>query len=111
MTFNNHGARPSAFDIEGSYAFHFLGFPSSLSAGYTFTKQAVSMLLPAYEFAAAASTSFFPNTVTKLGFQYDVDYPVGTTGTGQGLPIYNEFDVMDLGKYSYSVILMTTVSF
>jgi hypothetical protein len=111
LTFNGHGARPSGFDIEGSYAFTFLGKPASLSAGYSFTKQSVAMLLPTYEFAAAGTISFFRDTFTKLGFQYDVDYPVGTTGTGQGLPIYNQSDVIDLGKYSYSVILMTTVSF
>lgn len=111
MTFNRQGAKPQAFDLEGAYAFSFFDKPSSISLGYSFTKEALALLLPAQQYSLTVTTSFWRKTTQSLGFQHSINYSSRSTATGQGLPIYLPEDRINLGKTSNTVILALSAYF
>lgn len=111
MTFNNKGARPSAFDMEAAYAFSIYDKPSSISLAYAFTKQALALLLPAREYTLTFTTSLWRNTTESIAFQHDINYGFFTTATGQGLPVFLPVDRVNLGKTSNTVLLAINAYF
>ncbi|PJE08624.1 LbtU family siderophore porin [Legionella sp.] len=111
MTFDDRGARPKAFDLEGAYAFSFFDKPSSLALGYGFTKQALALLLPTREYTITFTTSLWRNTTQSLGLQRDVNYNVFSTATGQRLPVYYPIDRLNLGRNSYTVLFALNAYF
>lgn len=111
MTYNEHGAKPRAFDIEAGYAFSVWGKPSNVAFGYAFTKQALALLLPAYEYSMVFTTSIWRNTTESVGFQHDINYSVLDNAKGQNLPVFSNSGRSNLGKTSNTIILAINASF
>lgn len=83
MTFNGHGAKPSAFDVEGAFSFYILeDRPSSIGIGYSHTNQALSLGLPLSRYALVFNTSLWRNTLQSLEFRFDRDYAEVDTANG-----------------------------
>ena len=83
MSFNGHGAKPTAFDMELSYSFMMLdNKPSSLALGYTKTNQALSLGLPLTHTALVLNTSLWRNTLQSLEVAHDRSYAASDKGNG-----------------------------
>lgn len=112
MNFNDHGARPRAFDVEASYAFSFLNKPSNIAAGYSGTHQALAMLLAAKEYSLVFNTSIWRNTIESIGFQHDINYGVHDFVFAQdGLRLYVPADEINKGRISNVALIAITVAF
>lgn len=111
LSFDRRGARPQAFDLEGSYGFLFWNKPSSLSLGYAYTRQALALLLPAKQYSITFTTSLWQKTTESLAFQRDYNYGHHSGARGQELPVYLPADRANLGRISNTVILAMSAYF
>ncbi|MDQ2994633.1 MAG: LbtU family siderophore porin [Pseudomonadota bacterium] len=74
MAYNNGGARPKAFHVDGTYRFNVCEFPTSFSVAYGFTEQALALNLPHESAFVTLKTSLFKNTIESLEYRYDENY-------------------------------------
>lgn len=87
LTFDGHGAEPSALNVELSYNFPTYGRPSAITVGYGQSKQALALLIPEQRFIAVYNISIWKDTVEAIEFRHDINYKAQDTATGNGLPI------------------------
>jgi len=85
MTYNDHGARPQAWQLEGVYNIPWLEKPTSISIGYQRSKEALAIGLPAKRVSVALNRSFWKNTLQSLEFRHDINYSGDATSTGSGI--------------------------
>lgn len=83
MSYENHGAKPSAYDLELSYSFTiFDNKPSNVAIGYGKTSEAMAMGIPLTRKSAVFSTSLLRNTLQSLEFRHDQFYAASDVGSG-----------------------------
>ncbi|MBS0359220.1 MAG: LbtU family siderophore porin, partial [Proteobacteria bacterium] len=87
MSFNGHGATPSAFNLEASYSFDLFNKPASFALGYGQSYQGLALNLAKNRYSGVFNISLFRNTIQSLEYRHDVNYGTGTTASGAGLPI------------------------
>lgn len=84
LRFNDTGASPKSANIEGAYKFNICCFPSSFAIGYARTWEAFPLNLPEQRYNATFNISFLKDTIFSIEYRHDINYPVGTTGGGNG---------------------------
>lgn len=83
MSYENHGAKPNAYDLELSYSFMiFDSKPSNIAIGYGKSSQAMAMGIPLTRKSAVFSTSLLRNTLQSLEFRHDQLYAASDVGSG-----------------------------
>lgn len=83
MSYNNHGAKPSAFDFEAAFSFYILNDrPSSIGIGYGKSNQALSLGIPLTRRAVVFNTSIWRNTLQSIEVRRDRNYAASDTGNG-----------------------------
>lgn len=87
LSFNGHGAKPSALNVELSYNFPTYGKPSAITVGYGQSNQALALDIPSQRFIAVYNISIWKDTVEAIEFRHDKLYSANDTATGSGLPI------------------------
>lgn len=86
LTFNGHGAKPSALNAEASYSFTWLGNkPSSVSLIYGMTREALALGLPSDRYGAAFNTSLWRNTLQTLEVRRDNRYGRNDVSSGSNV--------------------------
>jgi hypothetical protein len=86
LTFNGHGAKPKAFNVEGTYSFVIFKHPSSFAIGYGQTDQALALNIPKQRYAASLRSTILDNTTATVSFQHDINYRDTDRATGRGQP-------------------------
>lgn len=84
MSFNGHGAKPSAFDIEGTYSFTFYGKPTTIGIGYQKSNQALALQIPLTRYSLVLNTSWWRNTLQSLEIRHDNQYANSDVATDAG---------------------------
>lgn len=85
MSYNNHGAKPTAYDIELNYSFPILGDkPSSIGIGYSKTSESMAMHLPLSRSFIVFNTSLRRNTLQSLELRHDRNYAASDVGSQAG---------------------------
>ncbi len=87
LSFNDGGARPSAWNTEGSYMFSIWDMESSVTIGYGQSAQALALNLPQRTAAISFSISPHKYISCSIGYQYDTAYPITDDASGQLLPV------------------------
>lgn len=82
MSFNGHGARPWAFDLEAAFSFYIGERPSSIGFGFGKSGQALAIGIPKARTSMVFTTSIFRNTLQSLEFRHDRAYGEHETGNG-----------------------------
>jgi uncharacterized coiled-coil protein SlyX len=82
LSFQDQGAKPSAWNIELGYAFEIFGKESVVAAAYQGTEEAVALELPKERWMLGLSVGIFDNTALSLEYAYDTDYDKDDGGTG-----------------------------
>lgn len=83
LSFDNQGAKPSAFHAEAAYKFNVLEKPSAVIIGYDQSKDALGLLIPKKRYIATVSTSIWKDTIESLEFRHDIDYSATDVALGQ----------------------------
>ncbi len=83
LSFDNQGAKPSAFHAEAAYKFNVLEKPSAVIIGYDQSKDALGLLIPKKRYIATLSTSIWKDTIESLEFRHDIDYSATDVAVGQ----------------------------
>lgn len=80
LEFNNTGAKPQAFNFEGSVAFNTLNKPSSVFAGFGTTSQSLGLEFPKQSFCLgyAIAPAKYVNIVIE--YRHDINYAKTDTG-------------------------------
>lgn len=83
MSYNGHGAKPSAIDTELAYSFY-IGddMPSAIGIGYGKSNQAMSLGMPLARYSMVLSTSIFRNTLQAIELRHDRNYAASDTANG-----------------------------
>jgi hypothetical protein len=84
MSYNNHGAKPSALDLEAAFTFDIFAKPSSIGIGYEKSNQSLAMGVPLTRSALVFNTSWWRNTLQSLEFRHDRQYASSDVATGAG---------------------------
>jgi len=82
MSFNGHGAKPSALDLEAAFSFAMFDKPSSIGFGYQKSNQSLAMGIPLTRSALVFNTSWWRNTLQGLEFRHDRQYAESAYATG-----------------------------
>jgi hypothetical protein len=84
MTYNNHGAKPSAFHSELVKTFNLHNKPSSIAFAYDCTKDALALLLPKQSVAGVFNISLWRDTVLSFEYRHAKNYGTNDVATGAG---------------------------
>ncbi len=100
LSFDHHGAKPQAWTVETGWHFSLAGRPNVFALGYGHTSQALALNLAQKRYVATFTTFLWRHTRQKLEFKHELNYPLGSSATGQGLPSSNTHS---LGKSSNTI--------
>jgi hypothetical protein len=94
LTYNTHGARPWAVNVEGSWHFKVAEKAVAFSAGYSHTGEALILQVPQHRIAAALKTSWWRDTIEAVELRHDIFYPSNSQASGRGFSVSSAY----LGK-------------
>lgn len=82
LSYNGHGAKPSAGHYEADYKFNIFSRPSTFALSFDQSKEALALNAPARGYTAAVSTSIFKNTLLTFEVHHYINYSSGDTASG-----------------------------
>ncbi|OAI49541.1 hypothetical protein AYO45_06970 [Gammaproteobacteria bacterium SCGC AG-212-F23] len=86
LTMNSHGARPSAFNVEGAYSFSVFDHPSSFAVGFGKTQDALALGIPAMRYISTFNISIWRNTLESIEYRQDRGYAASAVASGSQVP-------------------------
>ncbi|MCD6045401.1 MAG: hypothetical protein K0R48_564 [Gammaproteobacteria bacterium] len=89
LSYNGHGAQPSATHFEGDYKFKLYSRPTTVTLAYDQSSEALALGVPQRGYTLAASTSIFRNTLLSLEFHHYINYSENDTGSGNAGNVFN----------------------
>jgi len=84
MSYNNHGAKPWATNLEAAFSFSLWDRPNSIGIGYQKSNEALSLGIPLTRYAVVFNTSVWRNTLQSLELRHDREYAASDVATGAG---------------------------
>jgi hypothetical protein len=82
LTFNSHGAKPKAINLEGAYTFELFSRPTSIALGYGKSWDGLALNLAMQRFSLELNTSWWKDTLQSLEFRHDQNYAESNYATG-----------------------------
>lgn len=74
LTYNSHGAKPEALNVEGTYTFQAFDRPTSIALAYGKSWNALALNLALQRFSVALNTSWWKDTLQSLEVRHDQNY-------------------------------------
>lgn len=111
LSFNGHGARPQAGQLEAGVTFMAFNKPASFALGYQWTQQALALNLPQQRLAGVFNISIWKDTVESLEYRHDIDYRRNQFANGIAPPGVVNLNTVGTGQASDSVVAQIGVYF
>ncbi|ASQ44688.1 FlxA-like family protein [Legionella clemsonensis] len=111
LSFNGHGARPQAGQLEAGVTFMAFNKPASFALGYQWTQQALALNLPQHRIAGVFNISIWKDTVESLEYRHDIDYNRNQFANGIAPPGAVNLNTVGTGQASDSVVAQIGVYF
>ena len=89
LSYNGHGAQPSASHVEGDYKFKIYNRPSTVTLAYDQSSEALALGVPQRGYTLSATTSIFRNTLLSLELHHYINYSENDTGSGNNSAPFN----------------------
>lgn len=89
LSFDGHGAQPSAWQAEATYGFHVGQHPSSISVAYQGSQEALGINIPRARYSTVLQIALMRHTLLKMEFRHDLNYSSSKTAQGQGVQAYD----------------------
>jgi hypothetical protein len=109
LTFNTHGARPQALNLEAAYTFPVYEKPTTVALGYGRSKDALALGLAAQRYSMVINTSIWKDTLQSLEFRKDMNYAESDYATGTGSAVMTP--ITGMGKPDYIVTAQFDIYF
>lgn len=74
VAYSNHGARPSAYNLEADFSFHTGSKESAIGLTYQGTSQALELGLPQHRYGVVYSVVIWKDTQFRLEYLHDKNY-------------------------------------
>lgn len=74
LSFNNNGAKPQAFSVEGAFEFKIKDRPNTIAIGYGQTWESLALSLPKNCLFAVYNIALIKNTIFSLEYRHDINY-------------------------------------
>lgn len=111
LSFNGHGARPQAFQLEGGVTFESFNRPSSVGISWQWSEQALALNLPRQRANAVYNISIWKDTVESLEYRHDIDYGKSSYANGAAPPGSVNANTVGTGGSADTVMLQIGVYF
>lgn len=82
LSFNGHGAKPQAGQLEAGVTFMLYAKPASLSLGYQWSKQTLALNIPEHRFSGVFNISIWKDTVESLEYRHELDFKTSQFANG-----------------------------
>jgi hypothetical protein len=86
LSYNSHGARPQALNLEGIYNLPWFTQPTSITLAYGMSQNALAIGLPAKRYSFVVNRSWWKDTLQSLEFRRDINYGASSLSSGSGQP-------------------------
>lgn len=111
LSFNGHGAQPSAFQLEGGMTFESFARPSSVAGSWQWSQQSLALNLPYQRAVFVYNISIWKDTVESLEYRHDWDYSRNSIGNGAAPPGLTNANTVGTGGTADNVALQIAVYF
>lgn len=111
LSYNGHGAKPQAGQLEAGMTFMAFDKPASVGIGYQYTRQALALNLPQQRINAVFNISLWKDTIETIGYQHDINYKTTEFGNGAAPEGVVNLPTIGEGGSSDTVILQVGVYF
>ncbi|WP_456447273.1 LbtU family siderophore porin [Thiolapillus sp.] len=88
LSFNGHGARPQASNLEGAYHFYLFDKDVFAALAWQHSWEALALELPEDRYLATLGMEIHPNVSLALEYAYDQDYSPSAGGSGKNSNIF-----------------------
>lgn len=82
LSYNGHGAKPQAAQLEAGVTFKIFDRPASFAAGYQWSKETLALNLPEQRINGVFNISVWKDTVESLEYRHDIDFEAGQFANG-----------------------------
>jgi len=111
LSFNGHGARPQAGQVELDITFRALDRPASVGFSYQGTDEALALNLPQQRLIGVFNISIWKDTVESIEYRHDIDYDTTTIANGAAPLGATNANTFGTGKTADTVSLQIGVYF
>ena len=91
LSFNNHGAKPQALNIEAAYSFKVCNKPNTFAIGYGRTAEMLGLYVPKNDVFAMYNVALVKDTIESIEYRHDVNYSNSDIAGGSGMDQLNSF--------------------
>jgi len=111
LSYNGKAAQPQAGLLEAGATFALWGKPSSLAAGYQWSREALALNLPEQRINAIFNISIWRDTIEGIEYRHDIDYKTGNFGNGAAPTGTTNANTIATGASADSVLISIAVYF
>ncbi|MFP4155862.1 MAG: LbtU family siderophore porin [Halothiobacillaceae bacterium] len=83
ISYRNQGARPAAWNLEGSYGFDMMGMPVRAGIGYQGSQESIALELPEQRLLGSITFEMHDHAALSFEYAHDTDYGTSEGGTGK----------------------------
>ncbi|STX92184.1 coiled-coil protein [Legionella londiniensis] len=111
LSFDGHGAKPQAGQVEAAMTFMAFNKPASIAAGYQWSREALALNLPAKRLSGVFNISLWKDTVESLEYRHDIDYGRNQFANGAAPQGSANANTMGTGRSSDTLLAQIGVYF